>query len=101
MALVEHLKGMSLAVGAKRELKSLLVSLVMLNKEDIARKLQRVGENFQLSQMAAVSLAADATSSEIIDEHAFSQELYMKKVRKELLHSEAFSWQIKMFLSPS
>lgn len=100
MALVEHLKGMSLAVGAKRELKSLLVSLVMLNKEDIARKLQRVGENFQLSQMAAVSLAADATSSEIIDEHAFSQELYMKKLRKEFLHSEAFSWQIKMFLSP-
>lgn len=100
IALVEHLKGMSLSVGAKRELKSLLVSLVMLNKEDIARKLQRVGENFQLSQMVAVSLAADAASSEIIDENAFSQELYMKKVRKELLHSEAFSWQIKMFLSP-
>ncbi|KAL1806070.1 hypothetical protein ACET3Z_029138 [Daucus carota] len=99
MALVEHLKGMSLAVGSRKELKSLLVSLVMLNKEDIARKLQRVGENFQLCQMAAVNLAADATSSEIIDEHAFSQELYMKKVRKELLHSEAFSWQVKMFLS--
>lgn len=91
IALVEHLKGMSLSFGAKRELKSLLVSLVMLNKEDIARKLQRVGENFQLSQMAAVSLAADAVSSEIVDENAFSQELYMKKVRKELLHSEAFS----------
>lgn len=100
MALVEHLKGMSLAAGAKRELKSLLVSLVMLGKEDIARKLQRFGENFQLSQMAAINLTGDAVSSDIIHENAFSLEQYIQKVRKELLHSEAFSWQAKVFLSP-
>lgn len=97
---MEHLKGMSLAAGAKREVKSLLVSLVMLGKEDIARKLQRFGENFQLSQMAAVNLTGDAVSSDIIHENAFSLELYIQKVRKELLHSEAFSWQAKVFLSP-
>ncbi|GFS32050.1 IKI3 family protein [Actinidia rufa] len=70
MALVEHLKGMPLTAGAKHELKSLLISLVMVAKEDIARKLQRIGENFQLSQMAAVKLAEDAMSSDIIDEQA-------------------------------
>ncbi|GFZ14885.1 IKI3 family protein [Actinidia rufa] len=72
MALVEHLKGMSLTAGAKHELKSLLISLVMLAKEDIARKLQRIGENFQMSQIAAVKLAEDAMSSDIIDEQAHS-----------------------------
>ncbi|KAI8029526.1 Elongator complex protein 1 [Camellia lanceoleosa] len=51
---------MSLTTGAKCELKALLVSLVMLGKEDIARRLQRIGENCQLSQMAAVKLAEDA-----------------------------------------
>ncbi|KAE8670730.1 Elongator complex protein 1 [Hibiscus syriacus] len=49
MALVEHLKAMSLTAGAKKELKSLLVSLVMLGEEETARKVQHVGENFQLS----------------------------------------------------
>ncbi|KAA8534238.1 hypothetical protein F0562_031755 [Nyssa sinensis] len=100
MALVEHLKGMSLTAGAKRELKSLLVSLVMLGMEDIARKLQRVVENFQLSQVAAVKLAEDTMPSDSIDEHAHSLEHYIKKVRKELQHSEAFSWQSKVLLSP-
>lgn len=97
---MEHLKGMSLAAGAKRELKSLLVSLVMIGKEDIARKLQRLGENFQLSQMAAVNLTGDAVSSDIIDENVFSLDHYVQRARKELLHSEAFSWQLKVFLSP-
>ncbi|CAK9163690.1 unnamed protein product [Ilex paraguariensis] len=64
MALVEHLKGMSLVAGAKCELKSLLLSLLMLGKEDIARKLQRIGENYQLSQISAVKLAEDAMSSD-------------------------------------
>lgn len=100
MALVDHLKGMSLANGARCELKSLLSSLVLLGKEDIARKLQRVGENFQLSQVAAVKLADDAMSSDIVDEHAYSLERYILKVRKELFQSVDFSWQFKIFLPP-
>ncbi|KAI3731084.1 hypothetical protein L1987_62267 [Smallanthus sonchifolius] len=60
MALVEHMKGMCLTDGARRELKSLLGCLVMIGKEDTARKLQRVAENFQLSQISAVKLAEDA-----------------------------------------
>lgn len=100
MALVDHLKGMSLAVGARCELKSLLSSLVLLGNEDIARKLQRVGENFQLSQVAAVRLAEDAMASDVVDEHAYSLERYILKVRKELLQSADFSWQSKIFLPP-
>nr|XP_043613300.1 elongator complex protein 1 [Erigeron canadensis] len=98
-ALVEHLKGMSLAAGAARELKSLLACLVMIGKEDIARKLQRVGENFQLSQIAAVKVAEDAMSCDIVDEHKFVLEVYIKKIRKELLQSEMFSWQSKVFVA--
>ncbi|KAJ8540357.1 hypothetical protein K7X08_030276 [Anisodus acutangulus] len=60
MGLIDHLKGMSLTTGAKHELKSLLICLVMLQKEDIARKLQHVATIFQLSQMAAVKLADEA-----------------------------------------
>lgn len=100
MALVEHMKGMSLAAGAARELKSLLASLVMIGKEDIARKLQRIGENFQLSQIAAVKLADDAISCDIVDENKFVLEFYIKKLRKELLQSEEFSWQSKVFVAP-
>ncbi|KAK9064148.1 hypothetical protein SSX86_018020 [Deinandra increscens subsp. villosa] len=101
MALVEHMKGMCLTAGAKRELKSLLGCLVMIGKEDIARKLQRVGENFQLSQISAVKLAEDAMSCDIVDEHTFVLEDYLKKLRKELLQSEEFSWQSKVFVAPS
>lgn len=100
MALVDHLKGMSLTAGAARELKSLLRCLVMIGKEDIARKLQRVGENFQLHQIAAVKVASDAMSCEIVDEHTFVLEVYVKKLRKELLQSEEFSWQSKVFVAP-
>ncbi|KAJ4970844.1 hypothetical protein NE237_003943 [Protea cynaroides] len=49
MALVEHLKGMPLTTGAQHELKSLLVSLVMLGMEDIARKLQLQSPAFFLT----------------------------------------------------
>ena len=100
MALVEHLKGMSLTAGAKHELKSLLISLVMLAKEDIARKLQRIGENFQLSQIAAVKLAEDAMSSDIIDEQAHSLDRYIQKVRKEVQHLDVLSWRSKVLISP-
>ncbi|GMP22931.1 hypothetical protein CsSME_00000724 [Camellia sinensis var. sinensis] len=100
MALVEHLKGMSLTTGAKGELKALLVSLVMLGKEDIARRLQRIGENFQLSQMAAVKLAEDAMSSDIIDEQAHSLDHYIRKVRKDPQHLDSFCWRSKVLIPP-
>lgn len=100
MALVEHLKGMSLTTGAKHELRSLLVSLQTLGKEDIARKLQRIGENFQLSQIAAVKLADDVVSSYIIDEQAHSLNRYIQKVGKELQDSDTFSWRSRVLLPP-
>ncbi|XP_057484580.1 elongator complex protein 1-like isoform X2 [Actinidia eriantha] len=99
MALVEHLKGIPLTAGAKHELKSLLISLVMVAKEDIARKLQRIGENFQLSQMAAVKLAEDAMSSDIIDEQAHSVDHYILKVREEVQHLDTLSWRSKVLIS--
>lgn len=100
MALVDHLTGMSLTARAKHELKSLLVSLVMLTEEETARKLQCIAENFQLSQMAAVKLAEDTMSSGIINEDAHNLERYVQIVRRELENSEAFSWRSKVFLSP-
>ncbi|KAL3815146.1 hypothetical protein ACJIZ3_016414 [Penstemon smallii] len=98
MALVEHLKGMSLTEGAKSELKTLLISLVMLGEEDIARKLQRTGEKYQLSQIAAVKLAEDAMATDNIDEHACTLEYYIQNIQKELQNSDAFSWQLKVLL---
>lgn len=91
---------MCLTAGAKIELKSLLVSLVMLGEEETARKLQCAGENFQLSQMAAVKLAEDTMSTDIINEHAHTMERYMKKLSNEVKDSEAFNWRSKIFLSP-
>ncbi|OIT03214.1 PREDICTED: elongator complex protein 1 isoform X1 [Nicotiana attenuata] len=98
IALVEHLKGMSLTTGAKRELKSLLICLVMLGKEDIARKLQHVATNFQLSQMAAVNLADEALSNDRINEHFYVLENYIPKIKEEMQHSELFSWQSKVLI---
>lgn len=98
--MVEHLKGMSLTAGAMRELRSLLVILVMLGGEEIARKLQCIGENFQLSQMAAVKLAEDTISGDIINERAHTLENYIRNIRNELLNSNAFYWRSKVFISP-
>ncbi|KAL4575114.1 hypothetical protein LXL04_021955 [Taraxacum kok-saghyz] len=100
MALVDHLKGMSLTAGATRELKSLLGCLIMIGKQDMAKKLQRSAESFQLCQMAAVKIASDAMGCEIVDEERFVLEVYVKKLRKELLESEEFSWQSKVFVAP-
>lgn len=99
MALVEHLKGMSLTASAQRELKSLLKALVMLGKEEIAQQIQYVGENFQLTQQAAVKLAEDTMTNETLDENAHSLEHYTKKLRA--LHpSPVFCWQSKVLLPP-
>ncbi|XP_022938580.1 elongator complex protein 1 [Cucurbita moschata] len=99
MALVEHLKGMSLTAGARSELKSLLVSLMMLGKEETAKKLQRTAENFQLSQMAAVNLANDTVSSDTINEQADTLENYVQALKSEVQKLEDFSWRSKVFLS--
>lgn len=98
--MVDHLKGMSLPEGSKLELKSLLVCLVMLGEVEIAKRLQQAGENFQLAQMAAVKLADDTVSSDVINDHAHSLERYVQITVKELQNSEAFSWRSKVFLSP-
>lgn len=99
MALVEHLKGMSLTAEARNELKSLLVSLMMFSEGETARKLQQMGENFQLSQMAAIRLAEDTMSNDTINEYEQTLEQYTRKVRNEMHVSEALSWRIKVFLS--
>lgn len=85
--------------GAKCELRSLLICLVMLGMEEAARKLQRSAENFQVSHMAAVKLAEDTTSSSIIDEQAHTLDNYVKIFKGKMKDSEAFSWRAKVFLS--
>ena len=99
-ALVEHLKGMSLTDGAKRELKSLLLALATLGEVEMARKLQRAGENFQLAQMAAVRLAEDTVPNNIMDEKAHTLEHYVHKMRSEVQSSESFFWRCKVFPPP-
>lgn len=95
---MEHLKGMGLASGARRELKSLLICLVMLHEDGVARKLQHVAKNFQLSQTAAVRLAEDLMPSDKIDEQIYNLEKYVVRVGEEIQHSEVFSWQLKVLV---
>ncbi|OEL24673.1 Elongator complex protein 1 [Dichanthelium oligosanthes] len=59
MALVEHLKGMALTGSAENELKSLLVVLIQLGKEESARQVQQAADSFEVSQRAAVKLTED------------------------------------------
>ncbi|KAM1470769.1 hypothetical protein ACFX1Q_041259 [Malus domestica] len=94
LALADHLKGMSLTTGALQELKSLLLSLVMLGEVETARKLQRAAENLQLSHMAAVKLTEDTISSDIIDERTQTLDHYTQTIRSEVQNSEAFFWRL-------
>uniref|UniRef100_A0A1J3GUZ0 Elongator complex protein 1 n=1 Tax=Noccaea caerulescens TaxID=107243 RepID=A0A1J3GUZ0_NOCCA len=100
MALVDHLKGMRMTEGGKRELKSLLICLVTLGENESAQKLQMTAENFQVAQVAAVELADDTVSSESVDEDFYSFERYVKKTRSAARDSDAFSWMLKVFISP-
>ncbi|CAO2826148.1 unnamed protein product [Amaranthus hypochondriacus] len=100
LALVEHVKGMGLTSGARRELKSLLSVLLMLGMEETARKLQHIGETFQVSHVAAVKLTEDAIATDIVDDQKYSLDLYLKKVKSEGLNSEAFGWRSKILISP-
>ncbi|KAK9715761.1 hypothetical protein RND81_06G187500 [Saponaria officinalis] len=99
MALVDHLKGMALTSGAKHELKSLLSTLLMLGMEGTARKVQHISESFQFSQMAAVKLAEDSISTEIVDDQTYSFYRYLQKVKREECDFEAFSWRSKILIS--
>ncbi|KAG5376896.1 hypothetical protein IGI04_041492 [Brassica rapa subsp. trilocularis] len=100
MALVDHLKGMRMTEGGKRELKSLLICLVTLGEKESAQKLQQTAENFQVAQVAAVELADDTVSSESVDEELYSFERYALKTRSTGRGSDAFSWMLKVFVSP-
>ncbi|XP_048598294.1 elongator complex protein 1-like isoform X1 [Brassica napus] len=100
MALVDHLKGMRMTEGGKRELKSLLICLVTLGEKESAQKLQQTAENFQVAQVAAVELADDTVSSESVDEEVYSFERYALKTRSTARGSDAFSWMLKVFVSP-
>ncbi|KMT17542.1 hypothetical protein BVRB_2g037430 isoform B [Beta vulgaris subsp. vulgaris] len=100
LALVEHLKGMAMTSGARRELKSLLSTLLMLGMEETARKLQHIGETFQLSHVAAVKLAEDATSTDIVDDQRYALDHYIKIVKSEECNSEAFAWRSKILILP-
>ena len=87
--------------GAMRELKFLLSALLLLGMEETAWKLQHIGETFQLSQIAAVKLANDAMSTEIIDDSTYALDRYLKKVKhEEYDSSEASSWRSKILFSP-
>jgi len=99
MAQVDHLKDMALTAGSQRELKSLVVALLMLGKEETARKLQQVADTFQLSQEAAMQLTEDTIASMTIDENTETLEHYMKKLR-ETPHPRVLSWQSKVLLPP-
>ncbi|KAK9666142.1 hypothetical protein RND81_14G163600 [Saponaria officinalis] len=99
MALVDHLKGMALTSGAKHELKSLLSTLLMLGMEGTAKKVQHISESFQFSQMAAVKLAEDSMSTEIVDDQIYSLDRYLQKVKREECDFEAFSWRSKILIS--
>ncbi|KAM0870604.1 hypothetical protein ACQ4PT_039858 [Festuca glaucescens] len=101
MALVDHLKGMSLATGAQKELRSLLVVLTQLGKEDTARQVQLAGDSFEVSQMAAVKLAEDTISTDKIDENAHTLEHYTKMLRAhQPTTGETSSWRIKALSPP-
>ncbi|KFK25593.1 hypothetical protein AALP_AA8G134800 [Arabis alpina] len=100
MALVEHLKGMRMTEGGKRELKSLLICLVTLGEKESAQKLQQTAENFQVAQVAAMELADDTVSTESVDEEVYSFERYVQKTRSTCRDSDAFSWMLKVFISP-
>jgi elongator complex protein 1 len=101
MALVEHLKGMALTGGAQNELKSLLVVLIQLGKEERARQVQEAAGNFEVSHTAAVKLAEDTVCSDKVDESTHTLEHYVKMLKAHGSgDSEPGSWRIKALSPP-
>lgn len=98
---MEHLKGMALTEGAQNELKSLLVVLIQLGKEENARQVQQAADSFEVSQRAAVKLAGDTVCSDKIDDSAHTLENYVRMLRaQEPRHGETGSWRIKALSPP-
>ncbi|KAG2547528.1 elongator complex protein 1-like [Panicum virgatum] len=101
MGLVEHLKGMALTGSAENELKSLLVVLIQLGKEETARQVQQAADSFEVSQRAAVKLAVDTVCNDKVDENAHTLEHYIRMLRAHGSgHSETGSWRIKALSPP-
>ncbi|KAJ1291579.1 hypothetical protein BS78_02G326300 [Paspalum vaginatum] len=101
MALVEHLKGMALTGSAQNELKSLLVVLIQLGKEESACQVQESASSFEVSQRAAVKLAEDTVCNDKVDEKAHTLEHYVRMLRAhDSAHSETGSWRIKALCPP-
>ena len=101
MGLVEHLKGMALTGSAENELKSLLVVLIQLGKEETARQVQQAADSFEVSQRAAVKLAEDTVCNDKVDENAHTLEHYIRMLRAHGSgHSETGSWRIKALSPP-
>ncbi|KAF8673892.1 hypothetical protein HU200_048339 [Digitaria exilis] len=101
MALVEHLKGMALTGSAEKELKSLLVVLIQLGKEECARQLQLAADNFEVSQRAAVKLTEDTVCNDKVDENTHTLEHYIRMLRVPgSIHSQTGSWRIKALSPP-
>uniref|UniRef100_A0A0A9F2R5 IDP267 n=1 Tax=Arundo donax TaxID=35708 RepID=A0A0A9F2R5_ARUDO len=102
MALVEHLKGMALTGSAQNELKSLLVILLQLGKEEIARQVQQAGDSFEMSQKAAVKLAEDTVCNDKIDENAHTLHHYVTMLRAHEpgYSEETASWRIRALSPP-
>lgn len=98
---MEHLKGMAMTGSAQNELKSLLVVLIQLGKEERARQVQQAADNFEISQRAAVKLAEDTVCSDKVDERTHTLEHYTRTLRdRESSHREAGSWRIKALSPP-
>lgn len=95
---MEYLKGMSLTESSQRELKSLVVTLIMLGLEEIARKLQSAADAYQISQQAAVRLAEDTVTNDVLDENTHTLENYMKRLKA--LYVKALPRLSKALLPP-
>jgi elongator complex protein 1 len=97
LALVEHLRGMALTTGAQREIKSLIVVLISLGKDEIARQVQNCVDNFEMIQKAAIKLAEDTVGNDIIDETTHTLENYVRNMRALPRHD---TWQTKVLMPP-
>lgn len=98
---MEHLRGMALTASAQNELKSLLVILIQLGKEESARQVQEAADSFEVSQRAAVKLAEDTVCNDKVDEKAHTLEHYVRMLRAhDSGHSETDSWRIKALSPP-
>ncbi|KAJ3682747.1 hypothetical protein LUZ60_012974 [Juncus effusus] len=81
LALVDHLNQISLTPAAQREIKSLILTLLSVGKDEIALHVQTSVDTFELTQRAAVRLTEDTMGNEIIDEANHTLERYVRVLR--------------------